>query len=214
MSTRAIPHLYRSVSKRHWICWQLGFCKSPMANLWNSNLLPLFPSGRVGIHVLLLLANISLVVHILHFKECDPFFEEVSYFLEIKDCSSLKVLKSSAHTSDTCVIYHNSQSWGIFLLTYRYSVQDVLAEDNLGGQLAPANQCWMYFTSCRALTVLQIDAQAIRSYLCVTCRMLLLLQPIFSGFACLSLSCLILLAKGLGTRTCDYFFSHCNCKGP
>ncbi|PKU49208.1 hypothetical protein llap_520 [Limosa lapponica baueri] len=57
--------------------------------------------GDVGIHVLLLLASMSIAVHILHFKECDPFFEEVSDFLEIKNCSSLKVLKTSAHTSDT-----------------------------------------------------------------------------------------------------------------
>lgn len=212
MSTSTFSHLCRSVSKRHWICWQMGFSKSPMANLWNSNLLPLFPLGHVGIHVLLLLANVSSVVHILHFKECDPFFEEISYFLEIKDCSSLKVLKSSAHA---CVIYHNSQSWGIFLFTSRYLEQDVLAEGNLGGQLALSNQCWMYFASCRAITVLQTDAQAIRSYLCVICHMLLLLELIFPGFACLSLSCLILLAKGFGTGTCDFFFFfHCNCKGP
>lgn len=102
LSTRAISCPSRSISRRCWIYWQLGVSKSPITNLWSANLLPLFPSGDVGIHVLWLLVSISIAAHILHFKECDSFFDKVSDFLEIKDCSSLKVLKTSAHTSDTC----------------------------------------------------------------------------------------------------------------
>lgn len=48
MSTSAFSHLCRSVSKRHWICWQMGFSKRPMANLWNLNLLPLFPQDMLA----------------------------------------------------------------------------------------------------------------------------------------------------------------------
>lgn len=101
LSTKAISRVCRSVSNRRWIYWQLELSKSPITNLWSSNLLPLFPSRDVSIHVLLLLASISIVVHILHFEKCDPFFEEVSDFLEIKDSFPLEFLKTSAYASDT-----------------------------------------------------------------------------------------------------------------
>lgn len=176
-----------------------------MANLWNSNLLPLFPQD--------MLAFMSCC--------CWPTSLQLSI-----SCISKNVTLSLRryHISLKSKTVPLSRSWKVqptlqilvwsttipkaegfsYLLPDR--VQDVLAEDNLGGQLAPSNQCWMYFTLCAAITVLQIDAQAIMSYLCVFCHMLLLLEPIFPGFACLSLSRVILLAKGFGTGTCDYFF--------
>lgn len=89
LSTRAVLHLYRSNSKMRLIYWQLGFSGRPIRNMWSSNLLPLVPLGDVGICVWLLLASISIVIHILHFKKHDPFFEEVSHFLELKIYASL-----------------------------------------------------------------------------------------------------------------------------
>lgn len=80
--------------------------------------------------------------------------------------------------------------------------------DDLEGQLPPSNQCWMYFPSSRDITVLQDDAQAIRSYPCLTPCVVAsgTHLPIFSGFAFLAVSRLASLAKGLGAETCDFSF--------
>lgn len=98
-----------------------------------------------------------------------------------------------------------------------------MAVDDLEGQLPPSNQCWMYFLSSRGITVLQCNAQAVRSYPCLTTRVVAsgTHLPIFSGFAFLAVSRLTSLAKGLGAGTCDFsfclffffFLPLCNCNG-
>jgi len=121
LSTRAVLHLCGSNSKIHLIYWQLGSSRRSIRNTWSSNLLPLVPLGDAGIYVWLLLASISIVIHILHFKKHDPFFEEVSHFLELKVYASLLWSWKLQPTLQmlVSVICHVHQFWGIRFIYFQ-----------------------------------------------------------------------------------------------